>query len=83
MLAAIYFDGEAWMHARSISYTFDMVKLAFYMIIGFDPNLLLVSDHTFVIFEWVSPHDRKSAVIAASLSWRFSMIVTKDEVLML
>jgi len=44
-----------------------MVKLAFYMIVGFDPNLLLVSDHTFIIFEYVSPHDRKSA--AASLSW--------------
>lgn len=60
-----------------------MVKLAFYMIIGFDPNLLPVSDHTFIIFEWVSPHDRKSAEIAASLSWSFFMIVTKDEVLLL
>jgi hypothetical protein len=43
------------MNARSISYTFDMVKLAFYLISDFEPTLLPDYDLTFIIFEWMSP----------------------------
>jgi hypothetical protein len=49
----IFWQGD--MNARSISYTFDMVKLAFYLISDFEPTLLPDYDLTFIIFEWMFP----------------------------